>query len=281
MRQVIGWIVLVALVVGTIFSIRYLSGEQGREDKNTSVSFFDANELVQKGDIEKRIVPTEALPNFFEIRFSGAEFKIQKSSDQNFYIEAENVGKLQAYVTGDKLIVKSLRTGDADREMKKSSITLYIPDTDFLDGEIEVGAGQLTIDELSANQMRLTVGAGNMKADTLNTKDLKVVVGAGEAKIQNVNTERMDAEVNSGNLEIESVSCLDIRSKCSFGSLKMHMNESENYYNYELDCVAGNIKVGDMKAVSGVAKKKQVDHGTNHYFKIESNMGNVKIEFQE
>ncbi len=279
MRQIVGWIVLIALVVGTIFSIRYLSDEQGREDKSTSESFFDPNTLVQKGDVKKQMISVEEAPTSLEIRFSGSEFKIQKSSDQNIYIEAENVGKLQAYVRDEKLIVKSLRTGNTDREMKKSCITLYLPDTEFLDGEIELGAGQLTIDRFDVDRMRVTVGAGSMKANTLNAKDLKVVVGAGDAKLQTVNTERMDAEVNSGNLEIESVNCLDIRSKCSFGSLKMHMNEDENFYNYELSCIAGNIKVGSMKAVSGAMNEKQIDNGTNHYFKIDCNMGSVKIEF--
>lgn len=247
-------------------------------DINDASVFRDDYEIWQ-GDVEKQKI---CQGDFYELdlEIGGSMVEIDRSEDEYVYIKAENAGKLQAYLENGVLYVRSVRPSSLSDEIKNSRITLYLPkDCRLVVMDVSLGAGQLKAKDLQVDEVSAEIGAGQLQLENVEAIDMEFSLGAGEIIAKQVSLSTLSAQIGAGNLEFSGEIRENAEIECSMGNVRMKLEGEKLDYNYELDCVAGNMEIGGDK-YSGAAVSKEIDNGAEKSIDIECSMGNVEVEFE-
>lgn len=221
---------------------------------------FDSDNPIYKGDAEQTFSAAEIRD--IEILAGACSIEVKDSEDEDFHIKVQNVGSYQGYVKGNTLHVRSVRKttwGDGT----KCSIKLYVPaDFIFEDVELSLGAGQ--IDWQSA----------------LGASEVEIELGAGDINLADLTADKLKAEVGMGSLEVTGDIREKADVNCAMGNIDLTLAGAENSFNYEVEVAAGNVTIGD-KTYSGLAKEKDIDNDALRDISVECAMGNISISFDE
>ncbi|MBR6380770.1 MAG: DUF4097 family beta strand repeat protein [Lachnospiraceae bacterium] len=141
-------------------------------------------------------------------------------------------------------------------------IVLHLPSGTMLtDASFSVGAGDVDVDGLQAQNLTIRVGAGDFRLEDCEVGDLNAEVGLGNLKLEGRVTGNLTAEVGAGNLEME-------------------LEGSEKDHNYSISVAAGDVKVGDTHT-SGFGAERQANNGADNWFILKCGLGNLQIEFDD
>lgn len=249
-------------------------------------TMFDKDYSIVSGDVEQYSLGNAIRSLDMEV--GGCSVTIKDSSDNNFYVEAENMGKFQCYVEDETLYLKSTRkvnhgTGLGD-EFKRHKITLYIPQNaqkifTFENVDIEFGAGSLGIDTLSAEELNLEVGAGQIAAGFLEARECNIEVGMGEICVVDMLVGDLNAQTGMGHLQMSGFVDGDLTAECSMGAIELKLANEKNDFNYQLESAMGSVEI-DGESFAGMAHEKTVDNGAERTMKVECAMGAVEITFE-
>ena len=241
-------------------------------------SIFGDDYDVWSGDVDKRIVYQGSIGEL-NLEIGGSMVEIMDSDDGNIYIEGKNVGKMQAYVEGDVLYVKSVRPAHLTEEIKSSTITLYLPNASLHLLDVSLGAGQLTLGHLAVEYMTASIGAGQLLLEDMALGTLDMSLGAGELGAESVTVEHLIASIGAGNMDFSGGIYGSADISCSMGNVSMELEGSQADFNYQLNCVAGNMEI-DGNSYSGAAVDHTVDNGAAKFMEIDCSMGNVEVTFK-
>lgn len=241
-------------------------------------SIFGDDYDVWSGDVDKRIVYQGSIGDL-NLEIGGSMVEIMDSDDGNVYIEGKNVGKMQAYVEGDVLYVKSVRPAHLTEEIKSSTITLYLPNASIHLLDVSLGAGQLTLGHLAVEYMTASIGAGQLLLEDMALGTLDMSLGAGELGAESVTVEHLIASIGAGNMDFSGGIYGSADISCSMGNVSMELEGSQADFNYQLNCVAGNMEI-DGNSYSGAAVDHTVDNGAAKFMEIDCSMGNVEVTFK-
>lgn len=233
---------------------------------------------VLTGDIPLMEVPAENIKDL-DINLGGGEFYIKNSSDGKFYIEAENVEKLQVYAEDKEMYLKALRNKINDEETK---VSFYIPEVEYKNIDLSLGAGMLIFeDSIITGDFDGEVGAGQMIIEDIICQNLDINVGAGEFIGEKVDINgETELKVGAGHIEVSGSVGKNIDIKCSMGGAELSLNHSETDFNYEIECVAGTVEVGNEE-FAAFSTERTVDNHASREMDIECSMGAVVIDFEE
>lgn len=238
---------------------------------------FNRNYDVLSGDVKKYSVGDQVQK--LEIEVGGCSLITKSSGDNSFYAEAQNIGKFQCFVEGDTLYVKSITSSRRWNQLKNAKITLYVPDgSSFEEADIELGAGVLEFEELSAKQAFLEVGAGQIKISRARVQELEVNVGLGQIVLQDMDVAELEAEIGMGELEARGAITEKADIICSMGNVEMTVDGREEDFNFDLQGGMGNMDVGSMSH-SGLGFERTADNGAAKKMTLECSMGNVNVRF--
>ncbi|GFH97393.1 hypothetical protein IMSAGC003_03963 [Lachnospiraceae bacterium] len=241
-------------------------------------SMFSESYAVWKGDVERQMVVQGSVGEL-NLEIGGSMIEIKDSPDGNIYIEGESVGKMQAYVEGDVLYIKSVRPANLADEIKNSSIILYLPEECSLRHlDLSLGAGQLKLKNRVVEDMEVSVGAGQLLLTDVTLNTLEVSLGAGELRAQDVTVLSLDASIDMGNMDFTGAINESAEISCSMGNVNMDLEGNQEDFNFQLNCVAGNMEI-DGERFSGAAMDRYIDNGAAKYMEINCSMGNVDIKF--
>jgi len=240
---------------------------------------FDKNHDIWKGDVKKTLLTEEGVRNW-KLGLGGCIFELKDSGDASYYVEYTGKGKSQAYVDGDTLHVMVLNGSEWSVGNSKECLTLYVP-MGIMVEEIEagLGAGQMVLDDLQVQKLVLDLGAGQVTAEKLQVEQLSASVGAGEIILKDVQLKDVEVEVGAGNCEIDGTIAGNVDAGCAMGNLTLELTGKETDFDYEIQCVSGNITVGDRE-YSGLAQEQNIDNGAEQSMDVECAMGNVEILFE-
>ena len=243
-------------------------------------SIFDSIHTTWKGDVEKQMIYQGNIETL-TLEIGGSMVEFQDSDDGNIYIEGKSVGKMQAYVEGGVLYVKSVRPGNLMDEIKNSTITLYLPNENHALQQLEVslGAGQLQLEHLAVQNMTASIGAGQLLLTDMALGTLEVSLGAGEVQAEDVTVENLTASIGAGNMELSGGIHRYAEISCSMGNVHMELEGEQEDFNYELSCVAGNMEIGGA-SFSGAVMDRSINNGAAKSMEIDCSMGNVEVVFQ-
>lgn len=238
---------------------------------------FDRNYTILKGNVERYSLGSNIRELDFEI--GACSFTTEPSPDDNFYLEAAYAGKLQGYVKGGTLYIRSTTSVKNWNDLNGCRIILYVPeDAYFEDADIEVGAGRLEFDRLQAEKISLEVGAGQISMSGLQANDLDVSVGLGQMELLEITVGGLDAEIGMGELVAKGEVNGDADVECAMGNVSLTLEGNQKDFNYELSRAMGNVTLGNSSS-SGFSSEKYIDNRAGKTINVDCAVGNVSILF--
>ena len=214
---------------------------------------------------------------------AGLTFGDQNTKGLDLELKA---GKIQFYLySGDEIILSAEDLNDVskylDIEMDGENLSIednrsyyvegweldiYLPDRTFRDVDLDLGAAEVFIEELNAEEISVDLGAGTLEAD-------RIVAG-----------QSADLDVGAGVMSIGYLEGPNLELDCGVGTLEILLQGRESDYTYTLDCGAGSIALGqDM--YSGLGRETRIDNsartGVKNYVDIDCGIGEISIAFEE
>lgn len=144
---------------------------------------------------------------------------------------------------------------------------------------MDVGAGEVWLQDLCAKQIWLEVGAGQIEADHLKSECLNIDVGAGQTICTNMESVEAGLTVSMGECSYQGSVEGDLTVECATGNVELSVNGKETDRNYDISCSMGNIEAGSID-LAGINRKMSIDNEAEHTFIISCNMGNVTVDFR-
>lgn len=242
-------------------------------------SMFEHGYQLYKGDV-KKYCPGEEVENL-DVNVGGCTLETKASSDGKFYIEVKNASKFQGYVEGGTLYIKAADGAKSWNKAKSCHITLYVPrDFSFVSVEVAMGAGTLDFSELKAREdISLEVGAGQIVVKSIQSAGhLELEIGAGEIRLQDMEAGELAAEIGMGSFTAEGSVTGNVEIQCSMGNVELDLADSEESFDYVIQCAMGSINLGGG-SYSGLAQEKRIQNGAARTMEIECSMGNVEVNF--
>lgn len=269
---------------GDWVSLGNLFGDGGVVDRGFAgyeldeVSMFDSDHTTWKGSLEKQLIGQGGVDQL-ALDIGGSMVEIKDSGDENIYIEGKNIGKLQAYVEGNVLYVRSVRPTSLTEEIKNSNIVIYLPEDCSLNMiSVSLGAGQLQLGDMTVDNMQASIGAGQLLMENMDLGWLEVSLGAGELQADNVTVQTLSASIGAGNMEFDGAINESASISCSMGNVSIKLEGEKQDFNYQLSCVAGNMDI-DGDSFAGAVMDRTIDNGAAKYMDIDCSMGNVEVNF--
>lgn len=261
--------------LGNIFggNVRYNINDQAN---------FDKDYTIWQNDVEKMKIEgaDSGTVDAMNLELGGCEFVLETSENESFYFEYEGTGKSQAYVKDNELCVKVLSMVEWSIGDNSNTVILYVPKEVVLGNvAVSLGAGEMELDGLKATQMDFELGAGQVHAIGLETEEIEVSVGAGDIKLTDAVLKDVKVEVGAGNFAIEGAVSGNISADCAMGNITLKLEGSETDFNYDIECVTGNITIGSHE-YSGLAQKQRIDNNAEKSIELDCAMGNVEVEFE-
>ena len=242
-------------------------------------SMFDDDYGIMNGNVDRYCPGTDIRK--LEIEVGGCQLETRRSGDDSIYLEVENAHKFQGYVSEGTLYIRATAGSAVNwTDIGKRKIMLYLPDGFYFDEvDIEVGAGELRLDDLYTDKAKLEVGAGLIILESAQVQDLEVSVGAGSVQLNDMLITELNAEIDMGEFLAEGILYGDADVSCSMGNIEMTLEGSEEEFNYKLEGAMGNISVG-QESFNGVSGERKIDNHADKKIEIECSMGNITIDFR-
>lgn len=246
----------------------------------SDASMFDGDFEIYKGEVSK-YCPGAGIEKL-EIQVGGCVLETKTSKDDSFYIEVEKAYKFQGYVEDNTLYIKASNGAKSWSRMGSCVITLYVPEGFYFEkAEVEMGAGVMKFSELCVKgETSLEVGAGQIVVDDVRSETLELSIGAGQIELKNMRLSELEAEIGMGELKAEGEILSSADVECSMGNVKLKVKGSEKDFNYYIECAMGNVDLGS-DSYSGLAKEKTIENGASKEMSIECAMGNITVVFKK
>ena len=242
---------------------------------------YDLNDYGTVYEAYEETLSGDAFLNFekdgvqnLKLDVGGCTLQVLNAEDDRFSVKANHVDKLQSYVKGDTLYLKSTRSGKiSGLDIKTSEIILYVPDDfGFEEADMEVGAGLMNLTRLQAKKASIDL------IGKCTSEDLSVKVGAGDLTINEMNVKELNCKVGAGNLKLTGELKGNAKAECSMGNITLNLSNKMSDFNYKLESSMGNIDLGSEK-YSGLAAEKKIDNDAPYTVKLECSMGNIDVNF--
>lgn len=245
--------------------------------------FSGRYDVIENKDAWSQSFAADDIRNL-KLGLGGCEVTLGVSPDAEYHVSAETIKKLQAYVTGDTLVVNAMTSGSFTSLTSFSTkVEILIPQgAVFHEIEASMGAGDFKAAFLNADAIEIDIGAGRLQVEKITAGTFSLELGAGQVIIEDAAVSRkMDAEIGAGELRFTGSVPGDMDVECAMGNADIHITgSSEKEHNYDLECSAGNLTVGDSSH-AGVAYEEDIHNGADSEYKLSCFMGNIKLTFSE
>lgn len=199
---------------------------------------------------------------------NAGDINIVKSNSNFFGLDAEGV-KLRYFEKDDVIYV----TSDA------TDATIYIPSEKEFDyfcvstlaGDIDLSA------PIKANKIDINAASGDIQVNKIISNDGQLVIGAGNLSVNEMDVESYVVTSIIGNIDIKCNVEKDLTVR-GIGNIELNLAGEEKDYNYELNAKAGNVVLGSSEW-SGAKLDKKIDNDSEKNIILESSTGNVEIQF--
>ncbi len=113
---------------------------------------------------------------------------------------------------------------------------------------IDLGAGEIKIEELNTRIADFEIGAGSLNVRSLSVSDkLNAEVGAGELSIKRLIAKDAVLDCGVGSIDLAGEILGDLDADCGVGQIVLDLEGKEEDYNYNISCGIGEIKLNDKR----------------------------------
>jgi len=246
-------------------------------EDDSAVVFNDNYEIFTAG--ERQFSYSETEVENFEFRMAGGDIDIQVGDGENWTVEIDGIGKFQSYVEAGTLYVVGTHSGI---NVDVGDVLIKIPRSEYLgSADISLGAGEMDIAYLTADEMNIAVGAGDITVEKADVRNLEASVGAGEIDIESGKIGNAEVAVGMGAAYITGNITGNVDGGVSMGELCIEVQGSAaNEHNYNVSCAAGEVEIGG-KTYAGVGNSMEIDNGADTIYNLDCAMGRIEVSFKE
>ena len=157
---------------------------------------------------------------------------------------------------------------------QNSKLVMYVPAT-FKDLDIDIGAGNILIDNITIQKFNLDTGATNTNIKQLTvSSDADIDAGAGDITIENSNITNLDMDSGVGKLEYTGYLTGINNIDCGVGNLELNLQGTESIYKITAQKGVGDLKINGNK----LGGTQTVGSGTN-IVNISGGVGSLDINY--
>lgn len=214
-----------------------------------------------------------------ELTLRGCELHILPSDDDQIYVEIESGKEKYFSVKQGEKKLAIVDTRKFKNHMKAYEVVVRIPEDHVFDSvDMTIGAGEVHITRLAADDIDIEGGAGEIKAEMLIANhELDAQIGAGDFHIAEAVLGETDIECGVGKFEIGACTLNgDAEISGGVGDVMIGIVGEKEDFNYELSCGMGELDVfGD--SYTSLGKEKEVDNGADDTISLECGVGSVNV----
>ena len=220
-------------------------------------------------DYEESFTNIEKL----DIKINAADFEIKVGEELKVVLKDVNE-KAEVKAQG-----KTLKITDAKVKWNmvsniNPSITLYIPEgMTFKETKIEMGAGVTNIESLNTDNLQLELGAGQVLINNCTAKQSDIDCGAGKVEIKNAKLEDLELNTGIGECSFNGYILGKSDIECGIGKLILDLEGGKDLYSIKANHGIGAITINGEK----VKENETVGSGENK-IKIEGGIGEIQIK---
>lgn len=255
-------IFLIVSIVYGIFSFIYELGFSFGPSNNISEEMSTFS--FDKQTISKLDINVGATN--FTIK-QGEELKVE-TNNKNIVIEQAN----------EELRIKEKNTKWHFNRKLESELIIYIPENfEFNTVNMEMGAGKIEINNLTANNLILQLGAGKTDINKLVVKNMaEIDGGAGEIQIKASKLNNLDFDLGVGEVKLEAEITGKSDIDAGVGSLNIHLLGEKDSYRLH-----ANKGVGSF-SIDGNTVKDDTYYGDGaNFIDIDGGVGEIKVKFAD
>ena len=160
--------------------------------------------------------------------------------------------------------------------LKNTSVVLTVPEGyEFKEADISTGAGQISVDALCAEELKLEFGAGKADIKKLCASDrARIESGAGKVSITDGKLNDASIDMGTGKFDFTGELLGDSKIDFGVGSSVIDLKGSADEYKIKLDHGIGNTVI-DGKNVDGDGTYGDGDN----FIDIDGGVGSITINF--
>ncbi len=198
-----------------------------------------------------------------------------------------------------KKLSRLIRHTFTSSDTHNKTITITIPDSAALtEIHLELSAGNVKINTLKADTIKMDVSAASTKADTIQAKNVSLDVAAGSMTIDQFTiNDKVSIDCSAGDIKLGSKNyaaknvCNNLKADCSAGSLDLYgkLTGSSDLQVHMGDITLGlagaksNYNFNSASATMGDIRYKNVGAATDTTVygdvSLDCTMGNIKVTF--
>lgn len=252
---------IIATVVQGVFSIFSGGGVLDLGGHKEDESSYFSQEYIDELDgycLVAELKATDVTVN------SGDKFEY-KTNNKYVTVKHEN----------DKIIIKETKIA---KNKKNGKLELTIPkDKTFSTVDFSSGAGNVTINGLSTNELDFELGAGDVTVNDLVVSDsAEIDCGVGNFNVNGGSIKDLELNSGVGNVSFSTALFGDCEINSGIGEIDFNVLGSADDYSVSVSKMAGEVYV-DGKKVSG---DTTVGNGQNE-IEINGALGKVSVFFAQ
>ena len=209
----------------------------------------------------------------FEIEIAAAEFTV--STGEEFAVES-NLKNLTVKEDGNRLVIKERKHATINYN-GKAILNIIIPeDTVFEEVYITTGAGKVTMDNISAENLHMELGAGLVNIGELNAySESSIEGGAGSVNIESGCLNDLDMDMGVGEVVLKSELTGECEINQGIGAANLTLLGDKYDYCIEVEKGIGSIKVDGLS----MSNNEVFGTGSNEV-EIHGGIGEIEIVFE-
>lgn len=212
---------------------------------------------------------------------------IEDSGSENITvsIDAPKRHSYKCKVSGDTMVLdETTKTWRhiINRNFTKPEVIIGIPEGKKFDQvELVFSAGKVTLDHsLTGKSVFLEVDAGQLTAEMVTAEELELETGAGEFILKDFITDSLSVDCGVGNMEIKGKAVEEADLTCGVGNILLNLTGKPEDYNYDISCGVGSIEING-KSFSGLGRNKLIDNGAAGEISLDCGVGAIEVEIEE
>jgi hypothetical protein len=197
------------------------------------------------------------------------------------YLSRDVERRLTVNQSGDTLRISTgNRTGNVfGLNITNDVLIIQVPTgQEFASVIVDVGAGQLIADQLTANRIDITVGAGRMDVAYLEADILEVDIGAGQGIIEEFQADRIDMSVGAGQLDVTGSVEERASIDCGVGDITFNVRGSQDDFGHSISVGIGDATFGSL-SVGGLGRNSTGNLHLDRVIDINVGIGSVTVNF--
>ncbi|MBR5800294.1 MAG: DUF4097 family beta strand repeat protein [Lachnospiraceae bacterium] len=258
-------------------------------DQDINIQIGDgAKELEINGEVlaedNKKVSFDASTIQALELDLGVGSLTVEEKAEDDGSLDLafEGLGKCKYFVEEGTLYVEAFKGLNVSNQTGiVTEVTIKVPkDFNLNEVDAKVGAGIMNLDDLQVAEMEAEVAAGELVVKRVAAGEIAVDIGAGKATVKDAVVKDLDVNVSMGECVFEGKVEGDLEAECAMGNIELVIDGKEDAYNYDVNCSAGNVTIGDYN-YTALGASKEIDNGAEKNMQVKCSMGQIMIEFEE